>query len=274
MDLTLIGSVVRHRQPGPLRRGGAQASGRRQPADRRGAEPDRRPARPVGVPAGGDHAGIDLEAGPRGQRGAELRGAGLLDAHLLARQDVDRRPPGARPAALAPAHAVPPRPALGHDRHGLHERPPVGARRPGVRPYLRPAGRAAEGGGGPLDGAGGPPRDGGVDAGGGRMAGNAEPQGRPLRRQHAPGGRHRGGQGRGPNPLRRRSQRLRRRRSGRRGSRKSATPRWTAFAPSTTSGTRWPTRCTPAAPAARPSAPPPGRNWGCGPFSTTAAARP
>ncbi len=46
------------------------------------------------------------------------------------------------------------------------------------------------------------------------------------------------------------------------------------LAPSTTSGSPWPTRSTPAAPAARPSAPPPGRNWGCGPFSTTAAARP
>ena len=36
-------------------------------------------------------------------------------------------------AAAAPAHAVQPRPAVGRDRHGLHEPEPVGARRPRVR---------------------------------------------------------------------------------------------------------------------------------------------
>ena len=44
-----------------------------------------------------------------------------LDAHVLAGQDVDRRPPGAAEAAAAPAHAVQPRSPVGRDRHGLHE---------------------------------------------------------------------------------------------------------------------------------------------------------
>ncbi len=42
-----------------------------------------------------------------------------------------------------------------------------------------------------------------------RVARGPPPQGRPLRRQHAPGRRHRGRQGRGPDPARRDGQRLR-----------------------------------------------------------------
>ena len=56
-----------------------------------------------------------------------------LDAHLLSREDVDRRSPRAPEAAPPPPHAVQPRAPVGRGRHGLHEPEPVGARGSGVR---------------------------------------------------------------------------------------------------------------------------------------------
>jgi hypothetical protein len=53
--------------------------------------------------------------------------------HVLAGEDVGRRPVGAAEAAAAPPHAVQPRVAVGGDRHGVHEPEPVGARRPRAR---------------------------------------------------------------------------------------------------------------------------------------------
>ena len=101
-------------------------------------------------------------------------------------------------AARPPPHAVQPRPAVGRDRHGLHEPEPVGPRRPGVRVHRRPAcGATAR-----RSSATGrtrrrrPARV--VGARRGRLARGAPAPDRPLRRQHARGRGHRGRQGRGP----------------------------------------------------------------------------
>jgi hypothetical protein len=127
---------------------------------------------------------------------------------------VDQRPHRPPHALRAPAHAVPSRPALGRDRHGLHEPAPGRARRPrGRLPPHAPAQRT-QGDRRPLVGP--------------RRAGAARPwarvahawselqaaQGRPLRRQHAQRGRHRGRQGRGAGAPRRDGRRLRRGRPG------------------------------------------------------------
>ena len=99
----------------------------------------------AGLGAGAGHPGRDRpqahrhDAGrhpprlPGCQRRRRLHRRHRLDAHLLAGQDVDRRPAGAAEAVPAPAHAVRSRPALRRHRHGLHEPQPVGARRPRVR---------------------------------------------------------------------------------------------------------------------------------------------
>ena len=78
-------------------------------------------------------AGRDPPGHGRGQRGRRLPRRHHLDAHLLAGQDVDRRPGRAAQAAAAPAHPGRRRPAVGDDRHGLHEPQPGRPRRPGVR---------------------------------------------------------------------------------------------------------------------------------------------
>ena len=70
---------------------------------------------------------------PRGERLRTVRRPDRLDAHLLSREDVDRRSPRAPEAAPPPAHAVQPRAPVGRGRHGLHEPEPVGARGSGVR---------------------------------------------------------------------------------------------------------------------------------------------
>ena len=62
-------------------------------------------------------------------------------------------------------------------------------------------------------------------------------QGRPHRRQHAPGGGHRGRQGRGRDRLRHVGQRLRHGRRGRASRTRSPTPRSTGCAPNTTTAT-------------------------------------
>ena len=64
-----------------------------------------------------------------------------LDAHVLAGEDVDRRPRRAAQAAAAPAHAGQRGAAVVDDRHGLHEPQPGRARRPGVRLHPDPARR-------------------------------------------------------------------------------------------------------------------------------------
>ena len=53
-----------------------------------------------------------------------------LDAHLLARQDVDSRLAAAEEAVAPPAHAVQQGNSLGYDGHGLHEPQPECPRRP------------------------------------------------------------------------------------------------------------------------------------------------
>ena len=73
-------------------------------------------------------------AAPRGERPEPLRRARPLWMHTFSPAKMWiaglARPPEAAPP---PAHAVRPRPAVGGDRHGLHEPEPVGARRPRVR---------------------------------------------------------------------------------------------------------------------------------------------
>ena len=105
-----------------------------------------------GFQAGRDHARLDPGGSAARPTPRPMRGADLLDAHLLARQDVDCRTAGAGEAPCPPAHAVQPRYALGHDRHGFHEPQPGGPRRPRVRPYLHPDAKAAQGGGRALAG--------------------------------------------------------------------------------------------------------------------------
>ena len=161
----------------------------------------------------------DPAALPGGQRGGGLRGAGRVDAHVLAGQDVDRgahRPPEAAPA---PAHPVQSRPALGRDRHGLHEPQPVRPRGPRVRLPGDPPAPRADDGGGALAGSrrGRPDRD--LVARGLWLARGARAQDRAFRRQHARGGRHRGRQDRGADALRLLGQLVRRERPGGRGAR-------------------------------------------------------
>ena len=122
---------------------------------------------------------------PRGRCRARLRRRRRLDAYLLAGQDVDRRPDRPAQAPRPPAHAVQPRPAVGRDRHGVHEPPSIRARRPGVRvhpdappPWPQDRRRA-------LAGSGGRTAPGGVVSGSGRLARGPSPADRPLRRQHA-----------------------------------------------------------------------------------------
>ena len=122
-------------------------------------------AGPRRVQAGGDHPGVDLAGVPRGQRRAELHRRDLLDAHVFAGEDVDRRPRRAAEADGPSAHAVQPRSALGHDRHGLHEPEPGGPRRPRVRLHLHADGQAAQGDRRPLAGRRGAGPPGGVAAG-------------------------------------------------------------------------------------------------------------
>ena len=73
-----------------------------------------------------------------------------------------------------------------------------------------------------------------VDAGGGRLARVAPAPDRAVRRQHARGRGHRGRQGRGAGPARLLGQRLRRRPTSSSGSRRSPTPRSTAWSTPTT----------------------------------------
>ena len=79
------------------------------------------------------------------------------------------------------------------------------------------------------------------------LARGPAPQGRPLRRQHAPGRRDRGRQGRGPDPARRGGQRLRRRDLGRRRSGRCPRPRSTASSRPTRRRTTSRPSCAPAA---------------------------
>ena len=177
---------------------------------------DGAPAVPVRVvaEAGGHVTRRHRPAPRRGRRRPGLPGRRRLDAHLLARQDVDRGAARAAQAARPPAHPGEPRPALGDHRHGLHEPEPVGARRPGVRVHAHAAAGAADDGRRPLAG----PRGHGAPRvlGTGRRRGGrgAPPPGVPLRRQHAPGRGHRGRQDRGPGPPRRLGRRIRRQRPG------------------------------------------------------------
>ena len=99
-----------------------------------------------------------LRAAHRGERREGLRRARAVDAHVLARQDVDRRADRAAEALPAPAHAVQPRPAVGRHRHGLHEPEPGRPRRPRVRVHLHAPAPEPQGRGRPLAGRGGPRR--------------------------------------------------------------------------------------------------------------------
>ena len=118
-------SVGRHRAATQCRR--------RHPVDRR-------------VPAGADRVGRDPSPDARGQLRSAVRRRHHVDAHVLARQDVDQRPRRAAEADVAPPHAVERRPAVRGDRHGLHEPQPGRPRRPRVRPRPHPHGRSAQDG--------------------------------------------------------------------------------------------------------------------------------
>ena len=89
--------------------------------------------------AGRHDARGDRRGPARGRRVARLRRRHRLDAHVLAGQDVDRRPDRPAQAARPPPHAVQPRSPVGRDRHGLHEPQPGRPRRPGVRVHPDPA---------------------------------------------------------------------------------------------------------------------------------------
>ena len=162
---------------------------------------------------------------PRRRPVGDLRRRHRLDAHVLAGQDVDRRPDRAPQAAGPSPHAVQPRPAVVVDRHGLHEPEPVGPRRPGVRVHPDPTATGPEDDRRPLGGPGRRRQARVVEPGRRRLARVAPAPDRPLRRQHARGRGHRGRQGRGPGAARLLGQRLRRRRPrrGRRGRRRRPT---------------------------------------------------
>ena len=149
---------------------------------------------------------------------------GRLDAHVLAGEDVDRRPGRAAQTVAAPAHAGQPGAALGRAGHGLHEPEPGRARRPGVRLHPGPARRAAQDRRRPRQR---PPGAAGASAtlgpGGPRLRRDADAAAGPVRRQHARRRGDRGRQGRGPAALRRLRQHLRRQRPGRRRRRGAAT---------------------------------------------------
>ncbi len=121
----------------------------------------RRPTIPVRVVyrRGRHEPRIDPADRARGERRRIVPRRDRLDAHLLAGEDVDRGARRAAEAAPPSPHAVRSRPAVGGDRHGLHEPEPVGARRPrvrvprdadgpapkdGRRPLARPASRGAD----------------------------------------------------------------------------------------------------------------------------------
>ena len=100
----------------------------------------------VVLKGGRDEPGRDPGRDARGERDDDVRRRRRVDAHVLAREDVDRRLDGAAQAAPASAHAVQPRAAVVGDRHGLHEPEPVGARRPRVRVHRDAAAAAPEDG--------------------------------------------------------------------------------------------------------------------------------
>ena len=128
--------ALRGRDPAP---GGPAVRRGRRHAERRAR--DRRPPR---LEAGPHRGGRDTPGLHRGERGRQLHRRRRLDAHLLARQGLDRRPRRAAQAPVAPAHPGQPLPALGRDRHGLHEPQPGRPRRPRVRLHRDPHGLAAK----------------------------------------------------------------------------------------------------------------------------------
>ena len=119
-----------------------------------------------------------------------------------------------RKPLAASAYAVQPGPALGRNRHGLHEPQPVGARRPRARVHHDAHAHRTQGRGRPLAGRG---RAGTASAFGRvrllRWHDFQTDEGRALRRQHARGRCDRRRQGRGADQVRYVGQQLRRGRS-------------------------------------------------------------
>ena len=187
---------------------------------------DETPAVPVRIVAKPVVTSPDgIAAGPAGgRRGSGLHRRDRLDAHVLAGQDVDRRAPRPAQAPPPPAHAVPPRPAVGRDRHGLHEPAPGRPRGPGVRLHPDPPAPGPQDGRRALAGPdrGGPARR--LGARRRRLARGAPAPHRPVRGQHARGRGDRRRQGRGPGATRVLGQRLRRERPRRPGGRGRRTP--------------------------------------------------
>ena len=91
-----------------------------------------------------DDAGRNRQALSRGELRRQLRRPHPLDAHVFAVENVDARAERAAKAVRASPHPVQSRSAVGHDRHGLHEPEPVGARRPrgGLHPHAHAPSRA------------------------------------------------------------------------------------------------------------------------------------
>lgn len=166
------------------------------------------------VEARADRGGRDPPdvSGRRG--GRPLHRSHRLDAHLLPRQDVDHRPRLPAETPPSPPHPGEPSSPLVHDRHGLHESEPSGARGPRVRPYpgahrCRPQDRDRA----RLLARRVPPHH-GLDAGRRRTRRVRPTAPRPLRGQHAGCRGHRRRQGRGPVQVRHVRQHLRRERVG------------------------------------------------------------
>ena len=242
-------------------------------AGRRCARRRRRGAGPGRLEARAEGRRRDPPGHGRGQRGRRLPRRHHLDAHLLPGEDVDLRPRRAAQAAAAPAHPGRRRPALGDDRHGLHEPQPGRPRRPGVRLHAHPpAGAADDGRRARLQ----PARCARGSASWARAAAGAAaargPAAGPLRRQHAQRRGDRGRQGRGGDPLRHVGQHLGRQRPGRGRGRRRRTRPSTRWSRSTATSTRCPPTCARAARGTSACATRPGSRRPCGRSSSTAAS--
>ena len=232
------------------------------------------PVRIVAQAGPRDRAG-DPRGPPRGNGRSGVHRRHRLDAHVLARPDVDRGTPAAPEAAASPAHAAQPRSPVGGDRHGLHEPQPVGPRRPRVRVPREPPAAQPDDGRRPLAGSGG-------HRPGRRLGPRRRAASHELRRlrlaRFGDNMRHvavtEGDKVEAQIQLGVRVDGLRRRRPRRRRRRRPPTPTSTGSSTSTTRAMTWRRRCGATAIAGRRFATPPGSRSGCGPSSKPAASAP
>ena len=146
---------------------------------------------------------LDRSCCARGERKRRVHRRDRLDAHLLARADVDRRADALQKPLLhlhTQFNRDLPWAEIDMDYMNLNQSA-HGDREFG---FIRPACGCAQDRRRPLAGPGRRDPHRRLDARRRALARGAAPAGRPLRRQHARGGRHRGRQGRGADPARRR----------------------------------------------------------------------